>query len=234
MSAAAGVMYFPVYIRPGRDEAAPRSAWATCRVAPAREKISQCLLLDLGEHCALRESVAGYAKALADVGVQFVTHLPISDALLRAVIVPAATVMEGGLAPRLSALVEEGTRLLLESGAGFSSPSGFRAHRDMLIRYFGLEIKPTVHLWPETGPRRVPYVDYVWPVETRVRDFSRVAPLSAGQPGEIIGWAEGMPVALKRNAGKGTLVFLGSPLGPSLLAGDLEARRWLARCIGVA
>jgi hypothetical protein len=36
-----------------------------------------------------------------------------------------------------------------------------------------------------------------------------------------------MPVALKKRVGKGTLIFLGSPLGPALGASDLEARHWL-------
>jgi hypothetical protein len=36
-----------------------------------------------------------------------------------------------------------------------------------------------------------------------------------------------VPVALMRRVGRGTLLFLGSPLGPALWADDAEARRLL-------
>ncbi|HEX2679673.1 MAG TPA: hypothetical protein VHQ03_00090, partial [Candidatus Dormibacteraeota bacterium] len=70
--------------------------------------------------------------------------------------------------------------------------------------------------------------DYTWPHAAKVRDFSHVVPLERqGNTGEFIAWADGKPVALKRQSGRGTLIFLGSPLGPALWAGDTEARRWL-------
>jgi hypothetical protein len=63
-----------------------------------------------------------------------------------------------------------------------------------------------------------------------VRDYSRVVPL-ADQPGEVIGWAGGIAVALKRRVGMGTLVYLGSPLGPALWADDQQARRLLLQLL---
>jgi hypothetical protein len=59
-----------------------------------------------------------------------------------------------------------------------------------------------------------------------MRDFSRVVP-PGDQPGEIIAWAGDLPVALRRRVDAGTLIYLGSPLGPALWAGDVQARRWL-------
>jgi len=45
--------------------------------------------------------------------------------------------------------------------------------------------------------------------------------------GDNIAWAGELPVALKRRVGAGTLIYLGSPVGPALWAGDVEAKRWL-------
>ena len=143
-------------------------------------------------------------------------------------------------------LVQEGTRLVLESGAGFLGVEETAAHQRMLLRCFELEVAPPVDLWSgrladeglfasRTGPRRrktidgresIPYVRYVWPREILVRDFTRVIPVSAKR-GEVIGWAGSLAVGSKRPAGKGTLIFLGSPLGPALRASDPEARSWL-------
>ena len=45
---------------------------------------------------------------------------------------------------------------------------------------------------------------------------------------------DGLPVALKRPSGRGRLMFLASPLGPALWAGDSEARGWLFDCLRTA
>ena len=116
--------------------------------------------------------------------------------------------------------LHQGGTVLLESGAAFGD---FRSHRDQLREHFHILIEPPVELWPARG---IPYVEYTWPVSTKVRDFSRVIPL-APQCGTVIGRVEDIPVALARRVGPGVLVFLGSPLGPALWAGDIEARCWL-------
>src|SRR6266576_4410067 len=64
------------------------------------------------------------------------------------------------------------------------------------------------------------------PLSAKLRDFSRVIALDL-PTGQTIGWADGLPVALRRQAGRGTFIFLGSPLGPALWAGDVDAKRWL-------
>jgi hypothetical protein len=62
-----------------------------------------------------------------------------------------------------------------------------------------------------------------------------VIPVSA-KVGDVIGTVGALPVALKRRMDKGILIFLGSPLGPALRAGDPEAGSWLrlvkALCLG--
>jgi hypothetical protein len=205
-----------------------------------------CILLDLGTHCVLRESLEGYQAALAGEH----SHTPEAGLNARSpcrlAIVPGLGPMAPATALTLSGLLEAGTHVLLESGAGFSSRAEFTAHQRMLDRYFDIAVYPPVSLWPGQ-PRddalfshrsgrypgkkldrqeSIPYVNYLWPRETKVRDFSRVIPVSA-RTGDVIGEVGGLPVALKRRMGKGTLIFLGSPMGPALRAGDPEARSWL-------
>jgi len=71
-----------------------------------------------------------------------------------------------------------------------------------------------------------PYVDYMWPIKVKIREFAPVG-LEPAPGDQIIGALAGTPVALRRRVGQGTLVTLGSALGPIFMAGDPDARRWL-------
>ena len=210
-----------------------------------QERDLKCALLDLNSHCVLRESLQGYQAALAGEHDLFEAKLD-ARSRCRIAIIPGLGVMDPSVASSLAGLLEAGTNLVLESGAGFLSPPEFISHQKMLNRYFDIAIDPPVDLRPAEsidgsvfsrrsgrnpgkkleGQRFVPYVNYLWPHETRVRDFSRVVPLSL-VVGDVIGTVGTLPVALKRRVGKGTLIFLGSPMGPALRAGDPEARSWL-------
>jgi len=170
-------------------------------------------VLDLKEHCSLRESLAGYARASAGV----LSRWPV-------LIVPAAVALPAAVTSEIAKCLREGGTVLLESGAGFAGESGFRVHRDALRNRLQIRVAAT-----RCKSRGVPYIDYVWPYPTKIRDFSRVVPLAEHQPGEVIAWADGFPVASKRRIGTGTLMYLGAPLGPALWAGDTEARQWLSR-----
>jgi hypothetical protein len=221
----------------------PRGLRALCS-QPERDL--DCVLLDLNSNCVLRESLQGYQVAL--IG----EHYVLNEAGLnsrrdcRLAIVPGIGVIEPAIASMLSDLLEAGTYVVLESGAGFLNPAEFTAHERMLHHHFNITVGRPVNLWAEKtaddtlltrGSARhsskkldshasLPYVNYCWPRETKVRDFSRVIPVSASD-GDVIGKVGGLPVALKRRMAKGTLVFLGSPLGPALRAGDSEALSWL-------
>ena len=216
------------------------------------ERFLDCVVLDLKAHCVCRESLQGYQTALAGEHT-LLESIPDSRFRCRSVIAPGVGSMEPAIAKALSGLVAAGALLLLESGAGFVSPSEFATQQRMLHRYFGLAVLPPVDLWAgkftgdgtsrarrrlyaekEPDSRQfIPYVNYVWPYGTKVRDFSRVIPVSA-ETGDVIGKVGALPVALKRQVGRGTLVFLGSLLGPALGAGDPEARSWLRRVIAVS
>lgn len=70
-----------------------------------------------------------------------------------------------------------------------------------------------------------PYVDYSWPVQAKIREFTPFQ-LTPAPGDQIIATFLGQPVGLRRRAGDGTLVMLGSPLGPLFLSGDFDAARW--------
>ena len=204
-----------------------RREFLSCGVATAAALVSRsqerrpslggaCVLLDLGEHCALRESLAGYKAALAEVEI-------VAGSVL---IVPAALGIAGAAGRRIVRQVEDGGTLIFESGASFAAPASpeFLGHRDALRELLGLDVQPP-RSWLRESPR-VPYVDFRWPSPTLIRDFSAAVSVHA-HDGEAIARIENVTVALARRRGRGMLIFLGSPVGPALWAGDAEARRWL-------
>jgi hypothetical protein len=210
-----------------------------------------CVVLDLKSHCVLRESLQGYQAAFAHEHHYFAADGIDSRWRCRMVIVPGLGMMDPATGGMLLDSVQRGSRLVLESGAGFLSPAETAAHQRMLLRCFELDVEPPVDLWSgkpaddglfasRTPPHRktiggrqsIPYVRYVWPREIMVRDFTRVIPVSTKR-GQVIGWAGSLAVGLKRPVGQGTLIFLGSPLGPALRAGDPEARSWLQSVVSL-
>ena len=191
-----------------------------------------CLILDLQDHCNLQESVHGYESALATAGIGFLKASPGATLKSRNVIVPGAAQIGDALAHELLSFLGNGSSLLLECGLGFVDSSIFEAQQSSLRSHFDLGIEWPVHLLTRQDHHYVPYVKYSWPVEVSVRDFSPVVPLSRHRA-SWIGWAQDLPVALRRKIGKGVLTFLGSPLGPALLAGDPQARQWLYNLLTV-
>lgn len=202
-------------------------------------------MLDLKSDCVLRESLEGYRAALGDEQ-RYITEAAI-DIKRRGqmLIVPGLGYMDSATAQKLCDCVAEGMHLLLESGGAFLSAAKFAAHKEVLVRHFGIVVEPPIDLWTRkanhdngSGNRSrahrrnrdsdefIPYVNYVWPRPMSVRDFSRVISVSA-RVGDAIGSIGSLAVALKKRVGNGTLIFLGSPLGPALRAGDREAHSWL-------
>ena len=190
--------------------------------------LSGCALVDVGLSCTLRESSAGYESALESA------HVPCKrtslESLLssRIVILPAFVCADESELARVRAHLENGSMILLESGAAFLNSKEFDFNRRLIHSAFGLNLRDPIRLWEsEASFGQSPYVDYWWPAVMKVRDFSRIIPVEC-RSDEIIAWFQAMPVAARRRVGKGTVVFLGSPLGPHLLAGDREASHWLA------
>src|SRR5262245_33820345 len=193
----------------------------------SRRRSSTAVILDLQQQCRLRESVAGYESALAGLGARPVTAdgLVRSDAPCLAMVVPAALEIPPAALRSIRICLRAGGTVILESGAGYATEPDCLAHRTGLQECFAIRIDKPVDLWsPRARPRAVPYVEYTWPRAAQLRDFSRAVPVGAARRsgGEIIGHVNGLPVALKRDSGRGTLIFLGSPVGPALWAGDAE------------
>ncbi len=185
--------------------------------APARA-VSRWLVVPLPGPRVLPESFEGYASALPAerFGGDHCSLL----------IVPAVLTIPLDGMQRIANALRNGATVIIESGGGFAGHLNFRRHRRFLREYLQIDVQSPVDLW-KGDPRRVPYIDYTWPHAAKVRDFSRVVPLGDTQEGAIIAWAGDRPVGLRRELERGTLIFLGSPLGPALWAGDAEARRWL-------
>jgi hypothetical protein len=220
--------------------------WDALDTVGSRGPKLDCAILDLQSHCVLHESLHGYQAAFPHENSYSPDAIPDFRFRVGMIIVPGLGRMEPTLALALSDLLKTGTHLLLESGAGFLSTADFAEHQKMLHRYFDVTVEPPVDLWSKnthddvffshrsgrnakrqlSGQQSTPYVNYDWPSKATVRDFSRVTPVSA-KTGDIIGSIGAVPVALKRRMGKGILIFLGSPLGPALRAGDPEAHAWL-------
>ncbi len=188
--------------------------------SPTVDTHTRCIVLDLREHCGLRESVAGFRSASASLNRA--PRLP-------ALIVPAAVEIPTPAVRAIVRCLQVGGTVIVESGAGFADARRFDAHRAVLHNFLDVHVGPSVDLWP----RHVPYVDYTWPPPhgAKLRDFSRVVPLERAHAGEVIASADGLPVALRRRSSRGTLIFLGSPLGPALWAGDAEAKHWLEEAL---
>lgn len=141
-------------------------------------------------------------------------------------IVPRLMRLSPFRARQMIAVLARGGTVVIESGAGFADAATFRHHARALREGLQLQVAAPVDRWADQSTPRTPYIEFTWPRRASIRDFSRFVP-PAEQPGEIIAWARDVPVALKRPVASGTLIYLGSPVGPSLWTGDAEARRWV-------
>ena len=197
------------------------------RASSPREVTHDCVLLDLGVHGSLRESTLGYAAALANTNRCWTRVdaplLPCRGVL----IVPGMLSMPPSAVRAILSALDDETTVVLESGAGFASATEVRAHRALVRSAFQIDVDAPVDVWEaRTSGRGIPYMQVDWPTPATIRDFSRVLPIFA-RDGDVIARVNSLSVGVKRAVGRGTLVFLGSPIGPALWAGDLEACRWL-------
>ena len=187
-------------------------------------------ILELGSECVLRESLLGYQTTLGGLPVCAAKEVNLLTRS-RMVIVPGVGALSSTSVLLLLHLLDSGARLLLECGAGFSDAAEFATHREMLQRFFGITVDAPVDL--RSSGESVPYVNFEWPRRVMVRDFSRAVAVS-GRSGEAIARIGAIPVGLKKRVGNGTLIFLGSPLGPSLRSGDPEAHLWVHSLAAIA
>jgi hypothetical protein len=201
-------------------------AWPRCT-----EKRALCGLADLQGSYLQRESFVGFRAALAGLGARPVVWTSDSPRHSHFIIVPAATTLDEVLARGLSIAMHDGASVLLESAAGFRAGENFEAARQTLLKHWGMAVgSPVILRGDGKSQGMAPYVDFSWPVAVKVRDFSRVVPVCARED-ETIARVRGLRVGAKRKIAAGTLIFLGSLIGPSLGAGDREAQRWLGEVL---
>jgi hypothetical protein len=127
----------------------------------------------------------------------------------------------------LTYALHRGATVVIESGAGFADHCTFRQHRRWLRENLAIRVVSPRDPWANRSTPGARYIEFTWPRRVTIRDFGRVVPPADQQPGEIIAWAGDLGVAFRRRVGKGTLIYLGSPVGPALWTGDADARRWL-------
>lgn len=197
----------------------------TLQPFPARgDEQKVCGLIDLEGNCLVRESFEGYRAALPHTRLDSASP-PEAWAACGFLIVPATAIIGPEVAERISCALRNGKCVLLESAMGFLEDPEFVRAQGSLAKYFDVSVAQRVDLW-SCARRRVPYVDFTWPRPNKVRDFSRVVTVPS-RADEVIARIDGIPVGMRRRFGRGTLIVLGSLLGPSLLAGDRESRNWL-------
>lgn len=203
------------------------------RGGPARRTADTATWLLHADWCVLPESLQGYRSLLSpgaaagDPGsesrIERTGLLAVFPAIVD--VTPAASLIRKHLA--------RGATVVVESGAGFADPADARRHRDSLREVLAITVGEPVNVWPDLGYARTPYVNFSWPTSALVRDCSRVVPVGRNF-GEIIAWTDGMPVALKRRTGNGTLVYLGSPVGIPIRFRDGAAATWMSSLLASA
>jgi hypothetical protein len=211
------------------------------RFALASQIRDRVLLIDARERCTLPESLAGFARGLEASSIPYrrVTLDSIEPAGF--IVMPGAVLPSSELAATLAGLARRGSTAIYESGAAYADEAAFRTEQRLLGAHFQLRVQAPLELWggkrdgPATSP---PYVHYDWPARIAVRDFSRAVPVTGAvcdpshpeDSGEAIKIASigNHVVACRRRLGDGHFVYLGSPLGPHLGAGDREAQALLA------
>ena len=140
------------------------------------------------------------------------------------IVVTSLLRLDYGLAGLLRDALQGGSTVIVETGAGFVRHLDFCRHRRDFREGLQIHLAAPVNLW--ASRRRAPYIEFTWPRRATVRDFTRVVP-PAEHEDDVIAWAGDLAVGFRRRVGKGMLIYLGSPVGPALWAGDAEARRWL-------
>ncbi len=129
-------------------------------------------------------------------------------------IAPGARDMSSETCASLLPSIHSGAWLLLESGVCFSPPAHAATQSAILKQGFGLDIQP---------PRNAhSCVTYSWPIRKMVRPFQTITPVLCS-PREVIATYDGWPVCLRRKLGQGGIIYLGSMLGPGLMAEEREA-----------
>jgi hypothetical protein len=185
--------------------------WAAALVERPRKRVYAQPEIIHEAHCLSEESANGFRLLVTRNGLGSNAFSP------KVIIVPGARQLSRETGRELLRHVAGGAWLILESGLCFiprrEAVEQIRVLRDV----FGLEVQAPLANCGE-------YVEYAWPLHRLVRDFSMFTPVMCS-PEERIAELGGAAVCVKRRVGNGGIIFLGSMLGPGLLAEDREAHQ---------
>lgn len=160
-------------------------------------------------HCLSEESANGFRLLL-----QRNRQIP-NGPSPRLIIFPGTRQLSHETGRELLRQVIGGAWLILESGLAFVPHNAAIGQIRVLRDVFGLELQaPLV----SEGA----YIEYVWPLRQLVRNFTMFTPVNCLRT-ERVAELAGVAVCAKRSFGKGGIIFLGSMLGPGLLAEEREA-----------
>ncbi len=160
-------------------------------------------------HCLSQESTNGFRLLLSRNTAIFGGPSP------RLIIIPGARQLSREAGLKLLQKVNRGTWLILESGLPFMPPEESVGQIRVLRDVFGLRVQA-----PHANGGA--YIEYVWPLRRLLRDFSMITSVECSADEKIAEFG-GMAVCAKRRMGNGGVIFLGSMLGPGLLAQEREA-----------
>lgn len=182
------------------------------------------VLLDTRNGLA-QESAAGYRRVLDHAGHPVETAYDVSSCHFQTVLVPAGRAATEHDFFVLRQLAKTGHHVLVESGLAFMDVPEVRQQVALAKKFLGFSIAPH----GLASAQSTLYLEYHWPVNVMVRQFGPPACVN-GPHCRSIARIHGRSVAAVRSLGSGKITFLGSPLGPALLAEDREATavaRWL-------
>jgi hypothetical protein len=180
-------------------------------VEPAREPQCPQPKIISEPHCLSEESATGFRLLVMR------NRLALGPPFPKVIIAPGARQLSPDAARGLLQEVVGGTWLIFESGLCFMPQDQAAGQARVLRDVFGLNVESPL-------ASRDGYVEYAWPVQRLVRDFSMVTPVKCSRA-ETIAEFRGATVCAKRRIGRGGIIFLGSMLGPGLLAEEREAHQ---------
>lgn len=183
--------------------------FAAALVAPPSEPASPRPEIIPEPHCLSEESANGFQLLLQRSQIAFNGSQP------RLTIIPGVRQLSFKTGFALRRQASAGAWLILESGLGFMLPEQAVTQIRVLRNVFGFEVQAP---FATNGA----YIEYTWPLRRLVRDFSMFTPLDCPQT-EAIAKFKGATVCAARAVGQGGVIFLGSMLGPGLLAEEREA-----------
>ena len=209
----------------------PAAVAGSCVAWSEQTNPTHLVLLPSDPNAIASESALGYSRVLGSELCPSPVPNQLPSSNLRCLILPGVRALPFALAARLHELAAAGTWLILESGLCFASEREIETQAKVLADVFSLHIdtpRPA-----QTGARTArSYVQYHWPLPALVPDFSEFTPVRHSDA-DAIATIHGRVVAVRRPIHRGGIVFLGSPLGPGLFAGDRESSEIATRLISV-